>query len=314
MARILVIGGGLIGCGWAAAFAGAGHDVVVSDPDPKVSLRLDELWRAAQPVMASLETLRDDVVAPKHVLSFEGLTDIEMVQEALPEDLDLKHRVLAALEQQIADHVPIVSSSSGFTPQMIAQSLARPERAFIAHPCNPPYLMPTVELVGHSSTSKQILDRAEAFFSDMGKTVLRIARPVRGHLLNRLQFALWREAVHLVETGVASMADVERAVTEGLAPRWCLMGPGGVFHLSGGTEGMAGYLCALGEATTEIWADLGTPNLATAGAALTLGIQDTDPRPVLTLAGARDAALPSLMQALKPIKADYYSKGERENE
>lgn len=311
MAQVLVVGGGLIGCGWAAAFAGGGHDVTVYDPDPSVTARLDDVWQTAKPVMAKLETLRADITAPQHQMSLTGLPDVGLVQEALPEDLALKHKVLTALEPHIAQDTPIASSSSGFTPEMIATSLVHPERVFIAHPCNPPYLMPTVELVGHDLTPHAVLDAAERLYTDMGKTVLRMAKPMRGHLVNRLQFALWREAVHLVETGAATLADVERAVTEGLAPRWCLMGPGGVFQLSGGADGMAGYLTALGDATTDMWADLGTPDLGAAGDALSSGIQEADPRSINALTAARDSALPSLMQALKPIRENYNQQGDR---
>lgn len=312
MARVLVLGGGLIGCGWAAAFAGAGHAVVVSDPDVTIADRLAQTWQEAQPVMAALGTLNDTAIAPRHEVSPAHLSDFDLVQEALPENLALKHKALAALEPLIGRNTIIASSSSGFTPQMIAENLKYPERLVIAHPCNPPYLMPTVELVGQATTPTEIIDAAHKLYADMGKTVLRMDKPMRGHLVNRLQFALWREAVHLVSSGAASMADVERAVSEGLAPRWCLMGPGGVFHLSGGEQGMAGYLATLGEATTDMWDDLGAPALEDAGASLVAGITQADARPIHDLADARNRALPAVMQALKPIKDDYNQKGERE--
>lgn len=292
MVRVLVMGGGLIGCGWAAAFAGGGHDVVVCDPDPDVARRLDDVWRDAQPVMARLGTLRADARTPRHETSAEGLAAIDLVQEALPEDLGLKRRVLAGLEPQLGADTLLASSSSSLPPEEIAQGLRHPERAFVAHPCNPPYLMPTVELVGHGSTPDEVLDRAEKLYAGMGKTVLRMARPMRGHLVNRLQFALWREAVHLVQTGAATMTDIEKAVTEGLAPRWCLMGPGGVFHLSGGDDGMAGYLAALGDATQAMWSDLGTPDLKAAAGALIAGMNEADPRSVQDQAEARDRRCP----------------------
>jgi 3-hydroxyacyl-CoA dehydrogenase len=310
MANILVIGGGLIGCGWAAAYAGTGHDVVVVDPDVLVADRLEQVWKAAQPVMTALGSMRESVTPPRHVLKADQAPAADLVQEALPEDLRLKHNVLAELEQHIRDTTPIASSSSGFTPDMIACGLKHPERLFIAHPCNPPYLMPTVELVGQSNTPSEMLEDAEALYKAMGKTVLRMAKPMRGHLVNRLQFALWREAVHLVATGAATMTDVERAISEGLAPRWCLMGPGGVFHLSGGDAGMAGYVEALGPATTSLWNDLGTPNLDTAAMTLTEGMTKVDPRSVAEITTARDVSLPKLMRALKPIKENYHKKGE----
>ena len=312
MARILVLGGGLIGCGWAAAFAGAGHSVQVADPDPQTAERLAETWQAAKPVLTALGTLHGAVKSPQHVLDAAEAEKPDLVQESLPEDLTLKYKALRAIEKVIPTDTPIASSSSGFTPDQIAQGMAHPDRLFIAHPCNPPYLMPTVELVGQAGTPAALLNQADALYTAMGKTVLRMAKPMRGHLVNRLQFALWREAVHLVSTGAASLADVERAVSDGLAPRWCLMGPAGVFHLSGGDAGMAGYLNALGPATTDMWDDLGTPDLgAETAMALIDGMQDADPRTLKDLAQARDRALPAVLQALKPIKTDYHQKGEK---
>lgn len=313
MARVMVLGGGLIGCGWAAAFTGAGHETWVVDPDPATAERLAGVWEAARPVMAALGSLREDAEAPRHALCAEDAPAPDLVQEALPEDLGLKHRVLADLERRIGASVPVASSSSGFTPGAIAEGMAHPERLFIAHPCNPPYLMPTVELVGQESTPDQMLADAEALYAGMGKTVLRMAKPMQGHLVNRLQFALWREAVHLVASGAATLADVERAVSEGLAPRWCLMGPGGVFHLSGGASGMAGYLAALGPATEAMWRDLGAPALDEAtGRALEQQMSAADPRPVAEIAAARDRALPEVMRAVEQIRSNSHGEGGRQ--
>lgn len=310
MERVLVLGGGLIGCGWAAAFAGAGHETWVVDPDPETGDRLAGVWQAAQPVMAALGTLRDVVAAPRHAPGIADAPTPALVQEALPEDLELKHRVLAELERHIGADVPVASSSSGFTPGAIAEGMAHPERLFIAHPCNPPYLMPTVELVGQAATPPDLLDGAEAIYAGMGKTVLRLNRPVQGHLVNRLQFALWREAVHLVASGTATLAEVERAVSEGLAPRWCLMGPGEVFHLSGAAAGMEGYVKALGPATEALWRDLGTPALDPNTARALVGqMTTTDPRPVARIAQARDRALPEVMRAMAAIRTEFQGEG-----
>ena len=313
MARVMVLGGGLIGCGWAAAFGGTGHEAWVVDPDPETGLRLEEVWAEAQPVMTALGTWRGTAVTPRHVSRAPEVPEPAFVQEALPEDLALKHRVLSDLERHIGEEIPVASSSSGFTPGVLAQNMAHKHRLFIAHPCNPPFLMPTVELVGQEDTPPDLLDAAEAFYAGMGKTVLRMARPMQGHLVNRLQFALWREAVNLVASGAATLADVERAVSEGLAPRWCLMGPGGVFHLSGGAEGMAGYLQALGPATEAMWEDLGTPRLEVGVCAvLTEGMATADPRPVAEIAAARDRDLPEVMRAVRAIRANIHEEGGRQ--
>ncbi len=318
MARVWILGGGLIGCGWAAAFAGAGHIVTVVDPDAAAGGRLDATWEAAKPVMARLGTLADDVVPPRLCGRVEDCGPApELVQEALPERLDLKRAALSALEPYLDAGTLIASSSSGLSPDAMQAGLAHPGRLFIAHPCNPPYLMPVVELCGGAATTQAVLARADAFYAAMGKTVLRMTRPVPGHLVNRLQAALWREAVHLAGEGVASLADIERAVTLGLAPRWCIVGPSTVFHLAGAEGGMARFLEALGPEFERWWASLGTPALdEKMRRALVDGMNEVDPRPVDAIAAVRDARLPELLaflaQAGAPARERDISGGDKQ--
>jgi len=301
MARVWVLGGGLIGCGWAAAFAGAGHDVAVVDPDATVvAPRLAATWEAARPALARLGLLAEDARAPEAFARAEDCGAApDLVQESLPERLDLKLAALAALEPLLGPDTIVASSSSGLSPDALQAALARPERLVIAHPCNPPYLMPVVELCGGAATAPAVLARAEAFYAAMGKTVLVMAKPMPGHLVNRLQAALWREAVHLAREGVASLADIERAVTLGLAPRWCLVGPSTVFHLSGAEGGMGRFIEALGPEVERWWASLGTPALdEETRAALVAGMAAADPRPVAEIAAARDALMPEILAFL----------------
>jgi carnitine 3-dehydrogenase len=140
--------------------------------------------------------------------------------------------------------------------------LERPERLLIAHPCNPPYLMPVVELVGGKATAATTLDTAARFYESLGKRVLRLKREAPGHLVNRLQAALWREAVHLAAEGYASVADIEAAVTEGLGARWAVCGPTAIFHLAGGDGGLGKFFDDLGPEVERWWADLGAPALS----------------------------------------------------
>jgi 3-hydroxyacyl-CoA dehydrogenase len=303
---VWVLGGGLIGCGWAAAFAGAGHAVVVIDPDPAVAGRLAQVQAQARPVLCGLGTLTPGATIPRHAASMaEAGAAPVLVQECLPERLDLKRAALAALEPHLAADTIIASSSSGLSPDDMAEGLAHPERLLIAHPCNPPYLMKVVELSGGAATAPAIVERARALYAAMGKTVLVLARPVPGHLVNRLQAALWREAVHLAAEGVASLGDIERAVTEGLAPRWCCVGPSTVFHLAGAEGGIGRFVDALGPEFERWWATLGAPRLDDATRArLVEGMDTADPRPVAEIAAARDAALTQLMVFLAKKEAD----------
>jgi 3-hydroxyacyl-CoA dehydrogenase len=293
--RVAVIGGGLIGAGWAAAFAGAGYDTVVVDPDPGAASRVGATWERARAVLAHLGNLADNAAPPVVAAALPG-GGFDLVQEALPENLELKRRVLSGIEAVTGPETVIASSSSSFTADVIGEGLVRPDKLLIGHPCNPPYLMPVVEIAGGAATSPQALAKARAIYEAMGKTVLELKKPVAGHLVNRLQAALWREAVHLVSTGAASLEDTERAVTEALAPRWCRLGPMSVFALAGAERGMAGFLDALGPQFQALFDDLGEPVLdADTCAALARAYEQAALPPLADIAADRDATMPVIL-------------------
>jgi carnitine 3-dehydrogenase len=170
----------------------------------------------------------------------------------------------------------------------------------IGHPFNPPHLIPLVEVVGGERTAPAAIEGALAFYTAIGKRPIHIRREVAGHVANRLQAALWREAVHLVAAGVASVADVDAAISEGPGLRWALMGPHLTFHLAGGTGGMAHFLEQLGPPLESWWDDLGNPRLTSEiGKALTAGVMaETEGRDIAALAAERDRFLVDLL-ALK---------------
>ena len=297
--NILVLGGGLIGAGWAVAFAGAGYSVSVLDHDAEAAQRLASIWSVGRNVLAQLGVLDPEAAAPFVILDYSELPAAPiLVQEALPERLELKRAALVELESHIPSDCLIASSSSGLTATFLQEGMRHPDRLFIAHPCNPPYLMSTVELSGGTNTAPEMLGRAEAIYRSLGKTVLHLRREVPGHLINRLQFALWREAVHLAATGVASLADIEMAVMEGLAPRWISTGPSTVFHLAGGEGGLARFLAELGPAVEGCWADLGRPHLDSRTCDLLVGgmAEIAGGRSSSELAMVRDRAMIALAQ------------------
>lgn len=297
--NILVLGGGLIGAGWAVAFAGSGHSVSVLDRDAETAQRLASIWAVGRNVLAQLGALAPEAAAPVVIRDYSELPAAPvLVQEALPERLELKRAALRELEIHIPPNCLIASSSSGLTATCLQEGMRYPDRLFIAHPCNPPYLMPTVELCGGVQTAPGILGRAEAIYRSLGKTVLRLRREVPGHLINRLQFALWREAVHLAANGVASLADIEAAVMVGLAPRWISTGPSTVFHLAGGEGGLTRFLAELGPAVEGCWADLGRPQLDSGTCALLVEAmaEIAGGRSPSELAMVRDRAMIALAQ------------------
>lgn len=259
---VAVIGAGTIGAAWAAFFALAGRPVRVADPSPEAAARIDAMLASARPVMQTLGTLSTTPTTPQLAGGIaQAVREASFIQEALPEDLALKRAAYRTIEACAPTDALLMSSSSGLLPSVLQQGLTHPERLLVAHPCNPAYLMPLVELVGGSQTAPAALERAERFYQALGKQTIRLQREATGHLVNRLQAALWREAVHLVAEGYASVADVDRAVTQGLGARWTVCGPHAIFHLAGGPQGMAGFLQRLGPAVQGWWADLGSPTL-----------------------------------------------------
>lgn len=299
--KVVVLGAGLIGAGWAALFALCGWRVVVVDPAKSASDRVVAMIEQARPVLERLGKTAN-ITASVNVIAKadDNVKGAVLVQEALPERLELKQRVLTALEDLISPKTLIASSASGLVPTQLQTGLRHPGRLLIAHPCNPPWLMPVVELVGGRDTTPAALDQAEVIYRTLGKQPVRLCREVPGHLLNRLQAALWREAVYLVAEGYASVADVDTAVTQGLGARWACCGPHEVFHLAGAERGMDGFLDNLGDAVESWWRELGDPVLdASTRAALVVGMdQAVTGKSVTELAQRRDARMLRVLAAL----------------
>lgn len=259
---VAVLGAGTIGAGWAAFFALRGLEVRVADPAPQAQAQVQAALERALPAMRALGLLATNPVMPRVMPDIAGaVAGAGHIQEALPESLELKHRAYREAEAAAGPGAILASSSSGLKPSTLQAGMRHPERLVVAHPNNPPYLMPLVEIVGGSLTSERAMEETEAFYRALGKKTVRLRKEVAGHLVNRLQAALWREAVHLVAEGYATVADVDRTITEGLGARWAICGPHEIFHLSGGPDGMAGFLERLGPAVESWWADLGSPVL-----------------------------------------------------
>jgi carnitine 3-dehydrogenase len=196
--------------------------------------------------------------------------------------------------------VVIASSSSGLLISRLSQGCTHPGRMVIGHPFNPPHLVPLVEVVGGATAAPAAVATAMTFYRSIGKYPIEIKKEVPGHLANRLQAALWREAVHLVAEGVASVADVDAAISEGPGMRWALLGPHATFHLAGGEGGMAHFMDHLMPAVTGWWSDLGNPVMTPElQAKLVEGVKaEPAGQDIATLAARRDAFLAALM-ALK---------------
>jgi carnitine 3-dehydrogenase len=260
---VAVIGLGAIGSSWAALFAACGHEVTASDPRPDAE---GELRAAVERIWPSLERqqLVVDGASPDRITvvadPISAVEGVAFVQENAPERLDLKHELYRRLDTAADPGTIIASSSSGLTPTELQQACPRtPERVVVGHPFNPPHLVPLVEVVGGEATTSRIVEEALAFYRSCGRAPIHIRAELPGHVTNRLQAALWREAYWLVEQGVVSVADIDVAISSGPGLRWALLGPFATQHFSGGPGGIAHVLEHLGPPMVEWWDTLRTP-------------------------------------------------------
>ena len=301
-ARIAVIGTGTIGASWAALFLAAGHDVAASDPADGAEARLRAQVAANWGDLATLGVAKGPVESALERLTFHAdpagaARGAQAVQENAPERIEVKRDLLARLETTLAPDALILSSTSGLKPTAMQQDMTHPGRLVVGHPFNPPHLIPLVEIVGGERTSDDAILAAIAFYERLGKQPIRLNREITGHVANRLQAALWREAVYLAREGVASVADIDRALTGAVGIRWALMGPHLTFHLGGGAGGMEGFVKNLGPAVESWWADLGDATLddETARVLLEGVAEETGGRDVEEMARQRNAALLRLL-------------------
>lgn len=299
--RVAVIGAGTIGASWAAYFLSRGLPVAVSDPSPGAPDLLRRMIAGAWPVLMRLggRADADPDAWTFHADPVEALDGADFVQENAPERIDIKQDLLARIDAALPADVVIASSTSGLLASRLSERCAHPERVVIGHPFNPPHLIPLVEVVGGAKGSPEAVAAAMAFYRAIGKHPIEIRKEVPGHLANRLQAALWREGVHLVAEGVATVADVDAAISEGPGLRWALMGPHTTFHLAGGEGGMEHFLHHLLPALESWWMDLGDPKVnAAVQQMLVEGVAEgTGGASTTELARRRDAALVRLLEA-----------------
>ncbi|MFG1358123.1 3-hydroxyacyl-CoA dehydrogenase NAD-binding domain-containing protein [Xanthobacter pseudotagetidis] len=311
--RVCVIGAGTIGASWAALFVSRGLEVTVSDPSPSAKAATQRFIDTAWPILTQLGALPTaDPTAWRFVTDpAEAAAGADFVQENAPERYEIKQLLLAQLDAVLAPHGVIASSTSGLLLSRMTELCARPERCVIGHPFNPPHLIPLVEVLGNGAAGRAAVDTAMAFYAALGKRPIEIRKEVKGHVANRLQAALWREAIHLVAEGVASVEDIDAAVSEGPGLRWALMGQHMTFHLGGGQGGLAHFLEHLLPAVEGWWADLGAPQMTPElQAQLVRGvIEEAAGRSIADLAARRDHLLTQII-ALKREQAESEAQKE----
>jgi carnitine 3-dehydrogenase len=256
---VAVIGAGSIGGSWTALALAHGATVHASDPahDAEQKLRANVAHH-----LLELDAGAGDLDRLHfHSDPAAAAAPADLVLESGPERLDLKRRLFAALDEAAAPDVVLASSSSGLGPSSFQDACRHPERVLVAHPFNPPHLVPLVEVVGGRLTSEAAVDATMTLMTALGRRPVRVRAELPGHVVNRLQAALWREAYDLVRRGAISVADLDLAVSSGPGLRWALLGPIATQHLSGGAGGLAHVLEHLGPPMVDWWADLGEPEL-----------------------------------------------------
>lgn len=313
--RVAIVGCGVIGTGWAANFLARGLDVVASDPGPGAEERLRAGIANAWP---ALERLGLSEGADPSRLSFT--TDLEaavasadFVQESAPENEDLKTGLMQRIDEAADQSVIIASSSSGLLPSRIQSKCKNPERIVIGHPFNPVYLLPLVEVLGGDNTAPEAIDWAMDFYRHIGKRSLKVRTEIAGYLSDRLQEAIWREALHLVNDGVATTDEIDAAIVDGPGLRWAFMGPCLTFHLAGGETGMAHMLEQFGPALKLPWTKLEAPELTEQLAQRMIeGTQaQAAGQSIRELERARDNALIGIMRVVGNWRAERFSETPR---
>ena len=261
--NIACIGAGPIGGGWTAHYLARGYNVTtylhdVSEIDGLNRL-LETAWISLTEMGLAPDASMDNF---KWTSSLEeAVANAEFIQESIPEALELKQHLYQKLGEIVDPNVVIASSTSGLSMTDIQANCSTPQRTVVAHPFNPPYLLPLVEMIGGEKTSPEAVDWTERFYKVAGKVPLVMKKEVPGFIATRLQEAIWREALHMVANGEATVEQIDQAVVNGPGPRWALMGPCEIFHVGGGEGGMAYCLDQFGAALKLPWSRLIAPEL-----------------------------------------------------
>ena len=292
---VAVVGSGLIGASWAAFFLAHGMTVRAWDPNPEALRTLRGRVRVAMRQLRQLGCRGKGKLVIERDLP-DALVGVDFVQENAPESLKLKHDLYETIEASVTRGTVIVSSTSAMTWSMLSQEMRYPKRLVVAHPFNPPHLVPLVEIYGPAAGP---VSRVAAFFRRLGKTVVVLKKEAPGHVANRLASALWREAVHIVAEGIADVADVDAALVDGPGLRWAVMGAHMTYHLGGGAGGMESYLRHLGPSQERRWRSLGSPRLTPrVQKKLIEGVlMEAAGRSIETLERERDAKLLKILRA-----------------
>jgi 3-hydroxyacyl-CoA dehydrogenase len=264
--RVAIVGTGVIGASWAAEYLARGFDVVANDPAPNAEANLrkyvDDAWEQLKAMGLSAGASRRRLIFTSNME--EALSNADFVQENGPERQDFKIKLFADMDDVTPPDSLIASSSSSLTMSVIQSGCKRPERCLIGHPFNPPHIIPLVEVVGGTKTSPEAIRQAMTFYAAIGKKPILLRKEIPGHVANRLQVALYKEVMYLIEQDVLSVADADDAVSWGPGLRWAIIGPNMQFHLGGGAGGIKHFFEGVFDGISPLFKALGNPAITPA--------------------------------------------------
>jgi ketoreductase RED1 len=297
---VTVVAAGTIGLSWTALLAAKGLHVRVNSRNPDAGSLVASAIRLYAPAIPGAEAadmLSRVVVDTDLARSVAGAA---AVLENAPENLDLKQDLFAAIEAAAPPDALLLSATSTFAPSDVGARLKDPGRLIVGHPFNPPHVIPLVEIVGSADTPPELLDRAARFYRSLGKNPVTLRKPILGFVANRLQSALLREAINVVQQGVVTVDELDAIVTSSIGLRWAVIGPFRTFHLGGGPGGLRHWLEHLGVSLDENWAQLGRPAMSPETIGLLTGQADLafGDRTFEDLAAERDRDLSKILATL----------------
>lgn len=301
--KVGLIGGGVIGAGWAARLVINGHDVAIYDPDPEVERKVGEVManadRAYRKLTLAPLSARGRITFASSVEA--AVAEADFIQESAPEREDLKIRLLAQIDRACRPETVIATSTSGLLPTRLQSEMAHPERFTVGHPFNPVYLLPLVEICGGERTSAAAKERAAAFYRSIGMKPLHLQKEIDGFIADRLMEALWREALHLINDDVATVEEIDDAIRFGCGLRWSFMGTFLVYRIAGGEAGMRHFMAQFGPALKLPWTKLEAPELTDELLEKIVAQSDAQAgdRSIRALERLRDDCLISVMQGLR---------------
>jgi len=297
--RVAIVGTGTIGASWATYYLARGFDVAATDPGPGAESALrsyvDGAWDAVSTLGLAPGASPDRLTFTTDMR--QAVADADFVQENAPERPDLKVKLYADIDDATPSDTIIASSSSGITMSEIQVQCRRPERTVIGHPFNPPHVIPLVEVVGGKKTAPETVDATMAFYASIGKKPVHLKKELPGHVANRIQSALYREVVYLIDAGVLDVADADDAVSWGPGLRWGVMGPNLLWHLGGGEGGIQHFMDTLMPRMAAGWPGLGNPQFTPeVGEKIVAGVlKEAGGKSIDELEAERDAMLFGLL-------------------